>query len=126
MAELTGKRDAAASKLHSKQATFDSSLGELEAKLTALLKRKIETTYAAKMQESAMLLQALHEETTAQDVDLEALRKMYAELVQRLEQQRQDHVLGPRGDASARVGGRPLSRMIPRRASRGSRSQRRQ
>ena len=109
MAELTVKRDAAASKLHSKQATFDSSLGELEAKLTALLKRKIETTYAAKMQESAQLLAALNEETNAQDVDLEALRKMYAELVQRLEQQRQDHVSGRADDASARVGGQPPS-----------------
>ena len=88
MASLTEKRDIAASKLTAKQETFDSSLAELEAKLTALLKRKIEATYAEKMRESALLLAQLNDETAAQDVDLEALRKMYAELVARLEQQR--------------------------------------
>ena len=91
MSGLAEARDALHSKLEAKQSTFDASLTELEVKLTALLRKRIESMYGAKMAESSGVLRELDAETRQKDIDIDALQKMYAELLARLEQQRSDH-----------------------------------
>ena len=91
MASLAESRDDAARRLTAKQSTFDESLKVLEVKLAALLRKRVETTYASKSEEASRVLADLDGEVRKKDLDLDALKKMYAELVARLEQQRGDH-----------------------------------
>ena len=91
MISLSEARDGLSQKVEAKQGTFDASLSELEVKLTALLRKRVEALYTAQMEESSKILAVLEGETKQKDVDIEALRKMYAELLERLEQQRNDH-----------------------------------
>ena len=91
MAHLADSRDALQQRLEAKQSTFDASLSELEVKLTALLRKRVEQMYGAKMAESSGVLRDLGNETRQKDVDIDALQKMYADLLARLEQQRTDH-----------------------------------
>ncbi|KAH8057053.1 protease-like protein [Aureococcus anophagefferens] len=91
MLSLAEARDVLGAKLEAKQGTFDASLAELEVKLTALLRKRVEALYTAQMAESSRILARLEGETRQKDVDIEALKKMYAELLERLEQQRTDH-----------------------------------
>jgi len=91
MTALAAERDSLQAQLQAKQATFDERLADLEAKLTALLKIRLEEKHTRLCKEHDDELARLLAEIAALEEAIASLRGQYESLVARMADKEKQH-----------------------------------